>query len=287
VISSGLNGDPSAATSLFAEAAAHIVGISWERLEAAERAVRLQAELEERVDQRTEELAQAVRELEAFTYSVSHDLRAPLRAVQGFSRLLVEELGEDLSSEAHHLLDVVTSSARKMGTLIDDILTLSRATRQELRFFEIDMEALVRDVIAELRLANPEMETAFLTGPLPRAYGDPTAVRQVLANLIGNAIKFSSKVSEPKVWVATEREGSRAVFVVRDNGVGFDPAYSDKLFGLFQRLHTDEEFEGTGVGLAIAERLLHRHNCEIWAEATVGEGATFKFTLPSGHHHEH
>jgi signal transduction histidine kinase len=272
---------PDSTTSLV-EAVAHVVGISWDRLEAARVASRLQLDLEDRVAERTEELSEAVKELEAFTYSVSHDLRAPLRAIQGFSTLLAEELGDKLSPDVDHLLDVITSSARKMGNLIDDILSLSRATRQELRFFEIDMEALVIDVLAELRLVDPGLRATFIVEPLPSAYGDPTAVRQVLTNLLGNAVKFSSKVPDPKIDVFAEHEDGRTVFVVRDNGAGFDMNYADNLFGLFQRLHSEDEFEGTGVGLAITHRLLNRHGTRIWATAAVDKGATFRFTLPEG-----
>jgi PAS domain S-box-containing protein len=239
----------------------------------------LNRELEQRVLVRTAELEAANKELEAFSFSVSHDLRTPLRAIDGFSQILLEDYESKLDAEGCRLLHVVRDNTRKMGALIDDILRFSRAGRVELSFVEIDMEALAREVYAELLPAdagNLQMEIAAL----PPALGDRAMMHQVFANLLTNAIKFSRNSEPPKVEIGTYAEGNETVYFVRDNGVGFEMQYADKLFGVFQRLHSVDEFEGTGIGLAIVKRIITRHGGRVWAEGKVGEGASMYFSLP-------
>ncbi len=252
-----------------------------ERKGAEERMADLNAELERRVARRTELLTEANRELEAFSYSVSHDLRAPLRAIDGFSRILSEEKGRQLDDEGRRLLGIVSGNARKMGRLIDDLLTFSRSSRAEMRRTEVDMTSLARAAFAEARLAAPSGERVELRlADLPPAQGDPDLLRQVWVNLVGNAVKFSALVEAPVVEIEGAVEGRRIVYRVRDNGAGFDMAYAHKLFGVFQRLHAPSEFAGTGVGLALARRIVARHGGDVSAEGAVGRGATFSFWLP-------
>lgn len=254
-----------------------------ERKGAEERLVDLNAELERRVARRTELLTEANRELEAFSYSVSHDLRAPLRAIDGFARILTEEQGERLDDEGRRLLGVVSAGARRMGHLIDDLLAFSRSARAEMRRRHVDMTGLAREAFAEARQSVASGERVELRlSDLPPAQGDPGLLRQVWANLIGNAVKFSASVERPVVEVDGAVEAGRNVYRVRDNGVGFDMAYADKLFQVFQRLHSASEFGGTGVGLALVQRILSRHGGMVHAEGAPGRGATFTFSLPAG-----
>ena len=243
-----------------------------------------QAHLHEQVKQQTERLEQRVKErtaeLESFTYSVSHDLRTPLRAIDGFTRMLVEDYAEALDDEGQRLLNVVYDSAQRMGQLIDDLLTLSRLGRREMRHCPIDMEKLAREVLDELHHANPDRAVDITLQPLPPAEGDRAMVRQVFTNLLANALKFTQHERNATIEVGAYEDNGTPVYFVRDNGAGFDMAYADKLFGVFQRLH-DDEFEGTGVGLAVVERVIRRHDGAVWAEGALGEGATFFFTLPS------
>ncbi|MEI6029780.1 MAG: PAS domain S-box protein [Synechococcaceae cyanobacterium ELA739] len=240
----------------------------------------LNAELEARVQQRTEELTEANQELEAFAYSVSHDLRAPLRAVDGFSHKLLKLYGEQLDSEGQRLLQVVRDNAQRMGQLIDDLLRFSRLGRRELQVSPVDMETLAREVAADLLASESERQIEFCCGALPAARGDAAMLREVWANLIGNAIKFSRDRPVAHISVGGAAQAGVATYWVRDDGAGFDMAYADKLFGVFQRLHRQDEFEGTGVGLALAQRILHRHQGRIWGEGQPDGGATFQFTLP-------
>lgn len=241
---------------------------------------RLNQDLELRVRQRTAELEAANRELDAFSYSVSHDLRAPLRAVDGFAGILVSDYQDRLDAEGRRLLGVVRSQSRQMGRLIDDLLRFSRLGRHPLQKTTVDMEPLVRDVIQELHFQAAGRAIEFRVAPLPTVAADASLLRQVWINLLGNAIKFS-RSREPAV---IEVEGSVAeaesVFLVRDNGVGFDPQFSDKLFKVFQRLHGPDEFEGTGIGLSLVQRVIHRHGGRVWATSEPGQGATFGFSLP-------
>jgi len=229
--------------------------------------------LEQRVAERTAEL-------ESFTYSVSHDLRSPLRAIDGFSRLLDQEYGGMLDAEGQRLLSVIRTSASRMGQLIDDLLALSRLGRQDMRTVPIDMEERVSSVVEELLRIHDDADAVTIDiEALPGATGDPAMVRTILTNLISNSLKFSREEDAPRIVVGADVQDGTPVYYVRDNGAGFDMAYADKLFGVFQRLHDDEDFEGTGVGLAIVHRAIARHGGSIRAESTVGEGATFYFTL--------
>ena len=235
--------------------------------------------LERRVAERTAELEAANRQLESFSYSVSHDLRAPLRAIAGFSDLLMEHARGELSQDHSKMLERVARNVEKMNSLIDDLLSFSRTSRAALEPTSFDLAELVREVSEGLEAAYPSARIEIRA--LPRVSGDRALLRQVLANLIGNALKFSSKVEEPRVEVGQIRRDGGTIIYVRDNGVGFDMAYGDKLFGVFQRLHRTDEFEGTGVGLAIVEQVIRRHGGRVWAEAAPGKGATFYFTLPA------
>jgi PAS domain S-box-containing protein len=226
------------------------------------------------------QLEAANKELEAFAYSVSHDLRAPLRAIDGFSRILLEDYGDRLDAEGQRLFGIVRTNAQQMDRLIIDLLALSRVTRGEMVLSRIDMAALAHDVYQEI--AAPEVQQAFAVtlAPLPVANGDPTLLRQVWVNLISNAIKYTMPKAERRIDISGETREGMNIYSVKDNGVGFNPDYAHKLFGIFQRLHRADEFEGVGVGLAIVQRIVHRHGGRVWAEGHVGEGATFYFSLP-------
>jgi PAS domain S-box-containing protein len=236
-------------------------------------------ELERRVAERTVELEHANRELEAFCYSVSHDLRAPLRGINGFARILEEDHRKNLDPEGLRLLGLVQDNARRMGQLIDDLLAFSRVGRCELRRSRLDMRALAEAVFHELAPAPPR-QVRLAIGELPEALADGALIRQVLGNLLSNALKFTGPRERPELEISGRLEGGEGVYVVRDNGVGFDMRYAGKLFGVFQRLHSSREFEGTGVGLALVQRIVTRHGGRVWAEGRVGEGATFGFSLP-------
>jgi light-regulated signal transduction histidine kinase (bacteriophytochrome) len=237
------------------------------------------AELETTVQKRTEALAAANKELESFSYSVSHDLRAPLRAVDGYARMLEEDYAERLDEEGRRLLSVVRQSSQRMGRLIDDLLAFSRLGRQEPSKQVLDMAELAREVVNELR--NGSTASVRLDA-LPRARADRALMRQVWVNLVGNALKYSGKRNDAEIEIGGRQETGQNVYWVRDNGVGFDMRYADKLFGVFQRLHRSDEFDGTGVGLAIVQRVVTRHGGRVWAEAKPGQGACFHFSLPQG-----
>ena len=219
-------------------------------------------------------------ELEAFSYSVSHDLRAPLRAIAGFSQILLEDYSNKLDHEGNRLLDVISENARKMGQLIDDLLEFSRVGRTELKARPVDMTRLTESVITDLVAACPERQIRVSVGRLPDCRGDQALLRQVLANLIGNSIKYTRNRDLARIEVEGRSETTESIYIIRDNGVGFEMAYAHKLFGIFQRLHVSEEFEGTGVGLCLVKRIIQRHGGRIWAEGKLNEGATFQFTLP-------
>ncbi len=250
------------------------------RRKAENEAKNLNAELENRVADRTSQLEIANKELESFSYSVSHDLRAPLRAIEGFARVLQEDYSIQLGSEGRRFLDIITSSSRQMALLIDDLLTLSRLGRQELKRHPVDMTDLVSRVWNDSQ-SSLRVPVDFRLEKLPGTTGDEALLRQVWMNLIENAIKFSSGKTAPVIQVSGRRESQFTVYSIADNGAGFDGKYAEKLFGVFQRLHSKEDFEGTGVGLAIVHRLVHRHGGNAWAEGRVNEGATFFFNLPS------
>jgi PAS domain S-box-containing protein len=242
----------------------------------------LNADLEDRVRQRTALLAAANQELEAFSYSVSHDLRAPLRHISGFANLLSERLGEGLDDESRHYLDVVTGSVAEMGVLIDDLLQFSRLGRAEMVVEDVDMMDLVRQVLAPLQAETAERDVAVRVGELPPARGDAVLLRQVWANLLGNAFKYTRTRDRALIEVDAEADGPATDYHVRDNGVGFDMEFAGKLFVVFQRLHDSAEFEGTGIGLANVRRIVARHGGHVWAEGQVDGGATFSFSLPRG-----
>jgi len=237
---------------------------------------------EEELRRLAERLEASNRELESFSYSVSHDLRAPLRAIDGFSQALVEDYAERLDGVALDYLGRIRNGAQRLGVLIDDLLELSRVNRGELQLETVDLTAMARSVLAELRAGDPERQVEVELDPGMNAIGDPRLLRVVVANLLGNAWKFTSKESEPRIRFGV-KEGAEGTFYVRDNGVGFDMRHAGKLFGAFQRLHRASEFPGTGVGLATVQRIVHRHGGRVWAEAEPGKGAVFYFSLePAG-----
>jgi signal transduction histidine kinase len=242
----------------------------------------LNEQLEERVQQRTWELEALNAELESFAYSVSHDLRAPLRAIDGFSRALLEDCGPQLDASGQQYLRRVSAAARQMAGLIDDLLKLSRVTRAELDFVPIDLGQLAEQALAELRQAEPGRQVTVDIQPGLVAAGDPILVRQLLGNLLGNAWKFTAGREPARIRIGREQSTQGAAFFVRDNGVGFDPAYAHKLFVPFQRLHSRDEFAGNGIGLATVLRIVNRHGGRVWAESQPGQGACFWFRLEPG-----
>jgi protein kinase len=254
----------------------------------AEKSIRLlNEELEQRVRERTTQLESVNRELESFSYSVSHDLRAPLRAIDGFTRILAEDYGTGLDAEGRRLCAVIRSNTHRMAGLIDDLLAFSRLGRLEMRTAPIDMTGLVSSVLKDLTTPEIAERLDLRLHPLPPAVGDSTMLRQVWVNLLSNALKFSSKRARIFIEVGSTERESEVEYCVRDNGAGFDMRYVDKLFGVFQRLHGEREFEGTGVGLAIVQRVIQRHGGKVWGSGDVDRGATFSFTLPrKGGRHE-
>ena len=219
------------------------------------------------------------RELEAFSYSVSHDLRAPLRSIDGFSQALLADYGASLPSEAHEYLDRVRQASQRMAQLIDDLIDLSRVTRGEMRRETVDLSALVRAIADELQDAQPSRGVKIVVAENVSVTGDPPLLRLALENLLGNAWKFTRRCAQPRIEFGVDRSEGRLVYFVRDNGAGFDMAYVDKLFGAFQRLHHSREFEGTGIGLATVQRIIQRHGGRVWAQGAVGQGATVYWTL--------
>jgi len=236
--------------------------------------------------QQTMQLEVANKELEGFSYSVSHDLRAPLRAIDGYALMLEEDYGDRLDEEAVRYLSVIRANSKRMGLLIDDLLAFSRLGRQDLAKGELNMNRLVQEVIDEALLQEGRKVAKIEVGQLPPAKADRALLRQVWVNLISNALKYSGKSPNPSIEVSGRKDGIENVYSVTDNGVGFSMDYVEKLFGVFQRLHRAEEFSGTGVGLAIVQRLVTRHGGRVWAEGAVNKGARFSFTLPIGEAHE-
>lgn len=250
-----------------------------ERKIAEEKLRDINAELELKVQERTTQLKEANVELEAFAYSVSHDLRAPLRTIEGFARILNEDYGSKLGTEGQHNCQVIQESARKMGRLIGDLLEFSRVNRFEIQASNLDMKSMVEEIYFELTNAEQRKSIEFQCNDLHSAKGDEVLIRQVWTNLISNAVKFSSKKTNPKITVSSRKDKNCTEYSVTDNGAGFNPKYSYKLFSVFQRLHSAKEFDGTGVGLAIAERIIKRHGGKIWAEGEIDKGAVINFTL--------
>lgn len=239
------------------------------------------AVLEQRVRERQTALEAANRELEAFSYSVSHDLRAPLRTISGFSEILLSDFLESLPQHGQRLLRNVRIGTQRMERLIEDLLTFSRLSRQPLSKRPVQMDELARQVLEEHGESVGGREIEFHIDAMPACAGDPSLLKQVLANLLTNAIKFTRDRKPARVELRSRREGNEQVFYVRDNGAGFDMKYASKLFGVFQRLHSSEEFEGTGIGLSIVQRIVQRHGGRVWAESQPGHGATFYFSLPA------
>jgi PAS domain S-box-containing protein len=247
----------------------------------ADEAIRkLNEELEDRVRLRTSQLEAANKELEAFSYSVSHDLRAPLRAIHSFTSILKEDYENILGDEGRRLCNIIESSSVRMGTLIDDLLSFSRLGRNSMNYSYIKMGKLALDIYNEITTPGEREKTALSINAIPDAEGDASMLRQVISNLLSNAIKYSSRVEKPEIELGFSRGDNETIYYVKDNGVGFDMKYSNKLFGVFQRLHTDKEFEGNGVGLAIVKRIIKRHGGRVWAESEPGKGSVFFFTLP-------
>lgn len=247
--------------------------------ESAEEVRRLNAELEERVRQRTAQVEAINKELEAFTYSVSHDLRAPLRGMSGFARVLEEDYGDKLDDDGRRYLEIIKSNAAHMGQLIDDLLSLSRLGRQPLKATTIALDELSKEAFRDASADDRHRDIELTVDTLPECRGDASLLRQVLINLLSNAVKFTRHASPARIHVGSTSQNGEVVYFVRDNGAGFDMRYANKLFGVFQRLHGPEDFAGTGVGLAIVKRIVERHGGRIWAEGEPGKGATFYFTL--------
>jgi signal transduction histidine kinase len=251
-----------------------------ERKNAEDKVRTLNEELERRVRERTGQLEAVNKELESFSYSVSHDLRAPLRAIEGFSRILVDDYSPSIPGDGQKLCGAIRAETQRMGQLIDDLLSFSRLSRSDVHSHTINTAVMVEEVLQELLTPEARGRTQLHIGRLPAVVADSGMFRQVWTNLLSNAIKFSSKRPQPRVEIQGAVEDNEAVFSVRDNGAGFDMLYAEKLFGVFERLHSQAEFEGTGVGLAIVQRIVRRHGGHVWAEGKPNAGATFYFTLP-------
>ena len=235
---------------------------------------------EEALEQQSAILADKNKELESFSYSISHDLRAPLRAIDGYAQMILRQQGDTFDENTKRHFEVIRSNAQKMGRLIDDILAFSRLGRQSLAMSSLNVEELTREVWGEITAVESAKPLNLQIGHIPPGMGDRSLVKQVIINLLANAVKFSRTREVPQIEVGGNETGSEIMYYIRDNGVGFDMRYQDKLFGVFQRLHGDDEFEGNGIGLALVQLIVNRHGGKVWAEGKVGEGACFYFTLP-------
>jgi len=237
-------------------------------------------EVEKLIELRTRLLEVTNKELESFSYSVSHDLRAPLRAIDGYTRMILRDQIDKLTDDAKRKFDLIRSNTQIMGKLIDDLLTLSRLGRLELNMSTLDMESLVNDIWMELQIINPDRKINLKIKNIPPGWGDRTLIKQVYSNLLSNAVKYTKFIDQAYVETGGYTEDGENIYYVKDNGVGFDMEYYDKLYGVFQRLHSADDYEGTGVGLAIVQRIIHRHSGRVWANGKIDKGATFYFMLP-------
>jgi light-regulated signal transduction histidine kinase (bacteriophytochrome) len=245
-----------------------------------EKIIHQNAEMLQKIAELTIKLDAALHEIQSIIHSVSHDLRAPLRAIDGYSRMLEQDYSTVLDEEGLRLLSIVRSSTKNMDDMMTDLLSLSRAGSNEMKMGQIDMDALVQSVFTELAPIEIQKKLSFTVSDLPNAYGDSPLMRQVWMNLISNAIKFSLPKENPKISISGSETETSCTYIIRDNGVGFNPEFKDRLFGLFQHLHKAGDFQGTGIGLAIVRRIIQRHGGQVWGDGQPGLGAEFSFTLP-------
>jgi len=258
-----------------------------ERRRAEEKIKKFNKELEKKIAERTAELIEANKELESFSYSVSHDLRAPLRHIIGFSEMLKNEMSSDISQKGTIYIDFITESSEKMSTLINSLLDFSRMSRADIHPVRIDMNDLLKKAIKELGPDISGQDIEWEIEKMPEGYGDRSLLLQVMINLVSNAVKYSGKKETSLIKIgATVWENNSVLYFVKDNGAGFDMKYANKLFGVFQRLHREMDFEGIGIGLALVHRIIKRHGGKIWAESEIDKGATFYFSLPNPNHEE-
>jgi len=262
--------------------AAELVNANRELKHAEDDIRKLNDELEQKVIERTIQLESANKELGSFSYSVSHDLRAPIRAINGYAKILEEDYGDKFDLEGSRALASIKNNSKKMGQLIDDLLEFSKLGRKQVSVSEINMSDLVKTVIEELLFENDENIPEFKTNLILPSEGDQSLIKQVWINLISNAVKYSKYKPKPIIEIGSLQKEALVIYFVKDNGAGFDMQYYDKLFGVFQRLHSQEEFEGTGIGLAIVQKIVSRHNGTVWAESELNEGSCFYFSLPKG-----